>query len=103
VKRYEGLFILDTAGKEEGIKDMIDRITAELNGAGAKVETVQKLDKRSFARVADRRHTSGFYVNVIFGAEPAVAATVQQKFTLNSDVFRLLVTEAAPIKDAATA
>ena len=95
MKRYEGLFILDTAGKEEGIKEAIDKITAELNAAGAKVETVQKLDKRAFSRVADRRHTSGFYVNVIFGAEPSVVAQVPRKFSLNSDVFRVLVTEAA--------
>ncbi|MGC3957979.1 MAG: hypothetical protein QM813_08565 [Verrucomicrobiota bacterium] len=26
MKRYEGLFILNTAGKEEGIKDTIDKI-----------------------------------------------------------------------------
>jgi len=41
VKRYEGLFILDTAGKEEGIKDLIDKITAEITNLGGKIETVQ--------------------------------------------------------------
>ena len=92
MKRYEGLFILDTAGKEEGIKDAIDKITADLTGAGAKVETVQKLDKRQFSRVADRRHTSGFYVNVIFNCEPSVAAALQNKFALSPDVFRVLFT-----------
>ena len=66
MKRYEGLFILDTAGKEEGIKDVIDKISAELTAAGAKVETVQKMDKKQFSRVANKRYQSGFYVNVIF-------------------------------------
>ena len=46
VKRYEGLFILDTAGKEEGVKDAIDKISAEIPTAGGKVETVQKMDRR---------------------------------------------------------
>ena len=34
MKKYEGLFILDTAGKEEGIKDVIDKISAEITAAG---------------------------------------------------------------------
>jgi ribosomal protein S6 len=45
VKRYEGLFILDTAGKEEGIKDVIDKISSEINSAAGKVEPVQKIHK----------------------------------------------------------
>ena len=48
MKRYEGLFILNTTGKEEGIKDIIDAIEADITAAGGKVETVQKMDKRPF-------------------------------------------------------
>lgn len=94
MKRYEGLFILDIAGKEEGIKEAIDKITAELNNAGAKVEAVQKLDKRQFTRVADKRHSSGFYVNVIFNSEPSVVSRLPQRFVLNEEVFRVLFTSA---------
>ena len=50
VKRYEGLFILNTAGKEEGVKDAIDKISAEITAAGGKVETVQKMDKKALPR-----------------------------------------------------
>ena len=34
MKKYEGLFILDTAGKEEGIKDVLDKISSEITAAG---------------------------------------------------------------------
>ena len=71
MKRYEGLFILETAGKEEGIKDAIDKISSEITSAGGKVETVQKMDKKNFSRVADKKHSSGFYVNIIFESEPS--------------------------------
>ena len=70
MKRYEGLFILNTAGKEETLKDTIDKISAEITAAGGKVETVQKMDKKPFARVADRKHTAGFYVNYVFEGAP---------------------------------
>ena len=96
MKKYEGLFILETAGKEEGIKEIIDKITSEIGAAGGKVETVQKMDKRSFARVADRRHNSGFYVNFIFELDPAALAHLRQRFDLNDDVFRVLFTVAPP-------
>ena len=98
MKRYEGLFILDTAGKEEGIKDVIDKISAEIASAGGKIETVQKMDKKNFARVSDKRHNAGFYVNVIFESEPAVVDKLQDHFAMNSDVFRVMFTNAAPQK-----
>jgi ribosomal protein S6 len=92
MKKYEGLFILDTAGKEEGIKDVIDKISAEIAAAGGKVETVQKMEKRNFARVANRKHPSGFYVNFIFQMEPGAVNHLHQRFALNEDVFRALFT-----------
>jgi len=101
MKKYEGLFILDTAGREEGIKDAIDKISAEITAAGGKVETVQKMDKKNFARVADKRHTSGFYVNVIFEIAPAAINQLRSKFAMNQDVFRVMFTHAPETATAA--
>jgi len=103
VKRYEGLFILDTAGKEETIKDTIDKLAAEITAAGGKVETVQKMDKRPFARVTDKRHPAGFYVNIIFESEPTVVEQLKHRFVMNDDVFRVLFNKAAAPKPAAAA
>ncbi len=94
MKRYEGLFILETAGKEEGIKDAIDKISAEITAAGGKVETVQKMDKKNFTRVADKKHTAGFYVNIIFETEPGALNQLKHKFALNEEVFRVMFTTA---------
>jgi ribosomal protein S6 len=101
VKRYEGLFILNPSvlnpgkdGKEDGVKDAIDKISAELEAAGARIETVQKMDKKPFARVADKRHTAGFYVNIIFEGKPESLPTLRNRFTLNEEVFRVLFTVA---------
>ncbi|HTD64985.1 MAG TPA: 30S ribosomal protein S6 [Candidatus Limnocylindria bacterium] len=103
MKRYEGLFILNTTAKEEGIKDIIDAITADIAAAGGKVETVQKMDKRAFVRVADKRFTSGFYVNFIFEIEPKDLAQLRAKFNASADVFRVLFTEAPAVAEAAGA
>jgi ribosomal protein S6 len=102
MKRYEGLFILNTAGREEGLKETIDKITAEVTAAGAKVETVQKMDKRTFARTAGKV-TAGFYVNVIFECEPSVVSQLRSRFVLNEEVLRVLFTVAPPVPEPATA
>jgi ribosomal protein S6 len=94
VKRYEALFILNTAGKEEGVKEVIDHITADIAAVGGKVETVQKMDKRQFTRTANRKFQSGFYVNFIFQSDPGALAGLRGKFRLNDDVFRVVFTEA---------
>ncbi len=103
MKRYEGLFILDIAGKEDTLKDVIDRLTADITAAGGKIETVQKMDKRNFSRVSQKRHTAGFYVNVIFEAQPAIVAALRNRFVMNSDVFRVLFTVAPPPPEIAAA
>jgi ribosomal protein S6 len=94
MKKYEGLFILDVAGKEEGIKDVLDKIEADITAGGGKVETVQKMEKRPFARVSNKRHSAGYYANIIFEGTPSLVAQLRTKFALNQDVFRALFTVA---------
>lgn len=100
MKRYEGLFILNTAAKEEGIKEALDKISAEITAVGGKVETVQKMDRKSYARVADKRHTAGFYANIIFTSAPAAIAPLRSKLALNEEVFRVIFTNSPEPKPA---
>lgn len=100
MKRYEALFILETTGKEEGIKDAIDRISSEITTSGGKVETVQKMDKRSFVRIADKKHNAGFYVNIIFESEPSAVDPMKHRIALNPEVFRVMFTSAPTPKPA---
>lgn len=92
MKRYEGLFILNMAGREEGVKDTLDKISEEIVAAGGKVETVQKMDRKPFMRVADKKHSAGFYANVIFTGTPAIIAQLRHKLALNDEIFRVLFT-----------
>jgi ribosomal protein S6 len=101
MKKYEGLFILNLSGKEDGAKDALDKISDEITHAGGKVETIQKMDRKAFARVADKRHSAGFYANVIFAGSPAIIAQLQKKFLLSDEIFRVLFTllpEPKPVK-----
>lgn len=103
MKKYEGLFILNTAGKEESVKDMIDHVTNEITAVGGKVETVQKMDKRTFTRVADKKHNAGFYVNIIFQAETNAIAQLNSRFAMNDDIFRVMFSRAPEVAPAPAA
>ena len=104
MKRYEALFILEPPAKEDGLKETLDKISAEIASAGGKVETVQKMDKRNFSRVADRKHSSGQYVNIIFESQPAALEQLKHRFAMNGEVFRVLFSKApAPKPLTATA
>jgi ribosomal protein S6 len=100
VKRYEGLFILNLSGKEEGVKDALDKISTDIVAAGGKVETVQKMDKKAFARIADKKHSAGFYANIIFAGTPSIIKQLHTKFSLNEEVFRVLFTASPEPKPA---
>ena len=95
MKKYEGLFIIDTAGKEEVEKEIIDRIQKAIEHARGHVETVQKMGSRPFARTTEKR-SAGNYANVIFSAPPKAIRELDTKFHLESDVFRWQFTEVIP-------
>jgi small subunit ribosomal protein S6 len=95
LKKYEGLFILDVVGREDAEKDIIDRIQKEIEQAGGKVETVQKMGQKPFARPNSKR-SAGHFVNVIFHAPGTAITKLDVKFQLDADVFRWQITEFIP-------
>lgn len=102
MKKYEGLFILNVPNKEEAINDAIESVTKEIIAFGGKIESVQKLDRHSFARARNRKVTSGYYVNIIFQCSPSVIAQLRSKFALKEEVFRVMFT-VAPQKTVSVA
>jgi small subunit ribosomal protein S6 len=83
--RYEILLALNSAGKEETNKDLIERLEKALAAEGAKVEQVQRLERREFAYPHDKLK-SAYFVNYIVQAEPASIAKIRSKLTLDEEV-----------------
>jgi ribosomal protein S6 len=93
VKQYEGLFILNTAGKVENADEVLAQVTEVINGAGGKVGEIEKLDNRPFVRVVNKQKTSGFYARVPFEFEHTNLESLKDQLTDRDDVFRVLVTK----------
>jgi len=85
--RYEALLVLNAQGKEETVREIIDRLESEFQKEGAQIEQVQKMDKHQFSYVAGPLD-SGYYVNFIFNAKPESIAKLRAKFKLDPEVYR---------------
>jgi small subunit ribosomal protein S6 len=85
--RYEGLLVLNTKGKEENANDIIERLEGEFKKEGAKVEQVQRMEKRNFSYAAGALD-AGYFVNFVFEADPQAIDKLKSKFKLDSDVYR---------------
>jgi small subunit ribosomal protein S6 len=86
-RRYEALLVLNAQGKEDTIREIIERLESEFQKEGAQIEQVQKMDKRQFSYVAGPVD-SGYYVNFIFEADPGLIEKLRAKFKLDPEVYR---------------
>jgi small subunit ribosomal protein S6 len=85
--RYEALLVLDTQGRDDTVKDVVERLEAEFTKEGAEIEQVQKMDRRPFSYVAGKLD-AGFYVNFVFHADPQLITKLRSKFKLDPEVYR---------------
>jgi small subunit ribosomal protein S6 len=85
--RYEALLVLNTQGRDDTVKDVVDRLESEFQKEGAEIEQVQKMDKRQFSYVAGELD-SGHYVNFIFHADAQLITKLRAKFKLDPEVYR---------------
>ena len=85
--RYEALLVLNTQGKDDSVKDIVERLESEFQKEGAQVEQVQKMDTRQFSYAAGDLD-AGFYVNFIFHADSQLITKLRSKFKLDPEVYR---------------
>ena len=102
MRRYEGLFILDTVGSVDGGSKATEAVKKLIVKAGGKVEGEQKMDRRQFERVANKNHTGGFYTNLLFELEPAAMDALDLAFKEQEEVFRVQITLAPEVAKTAT-
>ena len=86
-RRYEALLVLNAQGKEETVREIIERLESEFQKEGAQIEQVQKMDKRQFSYAAGPLN-AGYYVNFVFSAEPPSITKLRLKFKLDPEVYR---------------
>src|ERR1044072_2126121 len=96
--RYEALLVLNAHGKEDTVKDIVDRLESEFQKEGAEVEQVQKMDKRQFSYQAGELD-AGHYVNFVFHADSQLITKLRARFKLDPEVYRQHYQKSRPKKE----
>ncbi|MEM7387657.1 MAG: 30S ribosomal protein S6 [Verrucomicrobiota bacterium] len=85
-RKYEGVIVLNTQGREDSVDDLINSVGKEIEGEGAKLEQIDRMGRKEFA-YTPRKLNVGYYVNYFFEADPAAIDKIQTKLKLNEEVF----------------
>ena len=96
--RYEALLVLNTQGRDDNLKDIVDRLEVEFRNEGAEIEQVQKMDRRQFSYAAGPLD-GGHYVNFVFAADPQLITKLRSKFKLDPEVYRQHYQKLRPVQE----
>ena len=85
-RKYEGVYVLNMKGQEEGIEDTVGTITKELESNGAALEQIDRIGRKEFAHENHAKQNHGYYVQFHFEAEPSVIDGVETRLKLNDQI-----------------
>ena len=84
-RNYEGLIVLNTAGKEDSVDTLVSNLGREIEAEGAKLEQIDRIGKRKFP-YGSKGLNDGYYVTYHFVAEPTALDKLRNKLKLNAIV-----------------
>jgi small subunit ribosomal protein S6 len=85
-RKYESMIVINTRGNEGSVKELVEKVTKEMEGEGVTLESVVDLGRKQFAYNA-RKLAAGHYLNIIFTACPDAVKQVQYKLSLNESIY----------------
>ncbi len=97
MNKYEAMLIFSESFKDDKLEEAVDKVKAEIEKAGGKVQGATRLGRRSFARPMSKE-TAGHYVVVSFELPADKMAAIQGRFKLNEDIFRVQIVRQPEIK-----
>lgn len=90
MKKYDGMYIFANVAKDDSIDGLIEKASNEITRLNGKVLSTNVLGKRSFARTMQKKD-SGVYVKLRFELNPLQVATLQGRYRLLEDFFRVQI------------
>ena len=84
-RKYEGLIVLNTKGKEETVDALVSKLGREFELEGITLEQIDHLGKKTFP-YGSKKLTDGYFVSYHIEAEPATLEKVKARLRLHPDV-----------------
>ena len=89
MKKYEVIYILDTAVGEEKIKELVEKFSAFISSKGT-IENTEEWGNRKLAYEIKKK-TEGYYVVVNFEASVEVPSELERQFKITEEVLKYLI------------
>ncbi|MGJ8673025.1 30S ribosomal protein S6 [Rubritalea sp.] len=85
-RKYEGLVVLDTKGKEGSVDEFVSEVGKVIEANGATLDEVKQLGRKTFAYNA-RQIEGGVYVNYFFDAAPEAIEDIKEALDLVAGIY----------------
>lgn len=85
---YKATYILNIDGKEDGVEELTGVLKNAIESRGGSVKNTRKMDHRSFERVANKKTTAGYYLNVNFELDGSQIKDLEDHFKHDGRIFR---------------
>lgn len=92
--KYQLLFIIENGIDDEAKEAVVTKFTDLIASLGGAVTTVDKWGTRKYAYPINYK-TEGYYVRMLFEAEPTVPQEVDRQMRINENIVRQLITKQA--------
>ncbi len=92
--KYQLLFIIENGIDDEAKEAVVTKFTDLIASLGGTVTTVDKWGTRKYAYPINYK-TEGYYVRMLFEADPTVPQEVDRQMRINENIVRQLITKQA--------
>lgn len=92
MKKYEVLYIIDSAIEEQAKDAIVERFSTLVSSNGGEVEEVNKWGSRKLAYPIDYKK-EGYYVLMTFNANEDLPAELERQLRITDGILRFLVTK----------
>lgn len=96
VNKYETIFILNPNLSEEDTAALVEKFKGLIESQG-EIETMDQWGKRRLAYEIDDLN-EGYYVFIVFKAEPTLIQELERNYKINDGVLRSLVIKTEGVK-----
>lgn len=91
MKKYTATFILDTRSYQDPVETLIERLKGVMESVGCKIENVENMGQRTFARTTDKKFPAGIYVRINFEGSASANSQIKEKLRLDKTVNRVII------------
>ncbi|OGC94563.1 MAG: 30S ribosomal protein S6 [candidate division Zixibacteria bacterium RBG_16_53_22] len=89
MRLYELTIILNPTLDDSSIQTEIDRIEKQITGAGGQIEKIERWGNRRLTYRINT-HNQGYYVFILFRAQPGFTTEIERAMRLNENILRFL-------------